>query len=206
MGILDTLAGWTKVLQYRIVFGSDGTVGVHIGPWQPEIPGTEYVRLWASYEAKIIYNLGFPKNVSSLMALNSVSKVSEIDITADTDCFERADFADVIQFAHEVPASGTTFTGEFYAKGSLKRMIKAHSPIRGATEQQVVFSGLAFMQYAILVNRSDAGALDLLSKTSRNFVALYESGMGEGITSVAQVPYLAYMQAIGLYGEQSSGS
>ena len=203
MGILDALAGRTKVLRYRIVFGADNTVGVHIEPYVPEIPTPNYVRLWVSYEAKIIFNLGFPNNLSAMMALDSVGKVSEIDITAETDCFERADFADVIRFVDQVPTSGTTFTGEFYAKGSLDRTIKTHFPTR-STEQQVVYSGLALMQYAILMNRSDAEALDVLTKTARNFVILYESNMGGGIQSVAQIPTLAYMQAIGLYDEQSS--
>lgn len=196
MGILDSLAGRTKVLGYRIVFGGDNVVGVHVELSVAQIPGPDYIRLWASYEAKIIFNLGFPKNLSAMMALGSVAKVSETDITPDTDCFQRAGFNDVIRFVHEVPTSGTVFTGDFFAKGSLERMIKAHFPLR-ATEQQVVYSGLSLMQYAILMNRNDAETLDILTKTARNFVALYETGMGVGLQAVAQVPTLAYMQAIG---------
>jgi hypothetical protein len=54
------------------------------------------------------------------------------------------------------------------------------------------------MQYAISINRSDEEKLDVLTKTARNFVALYESGMGGGVQSVVQIPTLAYMQAIGV--------
>jgi hypothetical protein len=197
MGILEALTGRTRVLRYRIVFGAGNIVGVHIQPCVPQIPGPDYVRLWASYEAKIIFNLGFPGNLSATMALGSVAKVADKAITADTDCFERADLADVIQFAHELPTSGTTLTGEFYAKGSLERTIKTHFPMQ-MTEQQVVYSGLALMQYAISINRSDEEKLDVLTKTARNFVALYESGMGGGVQSVVQIPTLAYMQAIGV--------
>ena len=196
MGILDSLAGRTKVLGYRIVFGADNVVGVHVEPSVAQIPGPDYIRLWASYEAKIIFNLGFPKNLSAMMALGSVAKVSETDITPDTDCFQRAGFNDVIRFVHEAPTSGTVFTGDFFAKGSLERMIKTHFPLR-ATEQQVVYSGLALMQYAILMNRSDTETLDVFTKTARNFVALYETGMGVGLQAVARITTLAYMQAIG---------
>ena len=131
------------------------------------------------------------------MAPGSVAKVAETSIAGDTQCFERADLADVIRYAHEVPSSGTTFTGEFYAKGSLERTIKTHFPLR-LTEQQVVYSGLALMQYAILMNRKDAETLDVLANTARNFVGLYESGMGGDLQSVVQIPTLAYMQAIGV--------
>ncbi|MFQ5662353.1 MAG: hypothetical protein ACE5HL_00775 [Terriglobia bacterium] len=197
MGILEALTGRTKVLRYRIVFGADKIVGVHVEPCVPQIPGPEYIRLWASYEAKTIFNLGFPGNLSATMALGSVAKVADKAITADTDCFQRAHLADAIQFAHKVPTSGTTFTGELYAKGSLERTIKTHFPMR-ITEQQVVYSGLALMQYAISINRTDDETLDVLTKTARNFLALYESGMGGGVESVVQIPTLAYMQAIGV--------
>ena len=195
MGIMEAVSGHTKVLGYRIVFGAGNLVGVHIQPLVPKIPGRDYVRLWASHTAKTVFNLGFPRNLSAMMALDSVARVADEAITADTDCFERANLADVCQFAYEVPTSGTTFTGEFYAKGSLKRFVKTHLPMRG-TEQQMVFSGLALMQYAININCSNDEALDVLTKTARNFVALYESGMGEGVRAVVEIPTFAYMQAI----------
>ena len=197
MGILEALTGRKRVLRYRIVFGAGNIVGVDIEPCVPRIPGPDYIRLWASYEAKIIFNLGYPENISATIALGSVAKVADKAITADTNCFERANVADVIQFAHEVPTSGTTFTGEFYAKGSLERTIKTHFPMR-TTEQQMVYSGLALMQFAININRSDDDRLDVLTKTGRNFVDLYNSGAGEGIQSVVQIPFLAYMKAIGV--------
>ena len=202
MGILDSLAkwsGWTKILRYRIVFGVDSVVGVYVEPCVAQIMGPDYIRLWASYEAKIILNLGFPKNLSAMMALTSVAKVLETDITPDTDCFQRAGFNDVIRFVHEVPTSGTVFTGDFFAKGSLERTINTYFPLR-VIEQQIVYSGLALMQYAILMNRSDTMTLDILTKTARNFVTLYvEVDMGlraGGLQAAAEIPTLAYTQAL----------
>jgi hypothetical protein len=197
MGILENLLGRTKILRYQVAFGSNKTVGVNIEPCVPEILGPEYIHLWASYEAKIIFNLGFPNNLSAMMALGTISKVAEKKIGADTDCFERADLTDVIRFSNEIPKKEINFTGEFYAKGSLERLIKTHFPVQG-TEQQVVYSGLALMQYAINMNMNDSETLDVLTKTAQNFVALYESGMGGSLQSVIQIPTLAYMQAIGV--------
>ena len=62
MGILEALTNRRRVLRYRIVFGAGNIVGVHIQPYVPKIPGSDYIRLWASHEAKMIYNLGFPGN------------------------------------------------------------------------------------------------------------------------------------------------
>lgn len=66
------------------------------------------------------------------------------------------------------------------------------------TEQQVVYSALALMQYAISMTSEDKECLDVFTKTARNMIELYEFGMGVGIASIVQVPTLAYMQAIGV--------
>lgn len=130
------------------------------------------------------------------MALGSVAKVVEKDIDGSTDCFRRAGLVAVVQFVPQTPVTGTTFTGEFYAKGGLDRSIKTNFP-RQISEQQVVFSGLALMQHAIFANRTDAGDLRVLTETARNLVALYESGAGQGVAATVQIPTLAYMRAIG---------
>ena len=197
MGVLDALFGRTKVLEFAITFDENNNVGVNIFACVPEIPGPDFIRLWASYEAKIIYSLGFPKNISALMALGSVGKVAEKEIDEKTDCFKRATIDDVVNYVTDPPTVGTKFTGEFYAKGSFDRMIQTHLP-SGGTEQQIVFSGLALMQYAINVNSKDKEALKVLRDTAVNFVMLYEGGMGKGISAISEVPKYAYMKAIGL--------
>ena len=65
------------------------------------------------------------------------------------------------------------------------------------TEQQVVYSALALMQYAISTNRDDQEYVDVFTNTARNMINLYESGIYVGIASAFQIPTLAYMQAIG---------
>ena len=197
MGVLDALFGRTKVLEFAITFDENNNVGVNIFACVPEIPCPDFIRLWASYEAKIIYSLGFPKNISALMALGSVGKVAEKEIDEKTDCFKRATIDDVVNYVTDPPTVGTKFTGEFYAKGSFDRMIQTHLP-SGGTEQQIVFSGLALMQYAINVNSKDKEALKVLRDTAVNFVMLYEGGMGKGISAISEVPKYAYMKAIGL--------
>lgn len=119
MGILESLAGWKRILQYAIAFGGDKDVSVHVIPSVSKLPGPEYIRLWASYEAKIIYNLGFPSNMHAVLALDSVTQLIGKPIAPDTDCFARVELSVAMRFVRDVPATRTQFTGEFYAKGSL---------------------------------------------------------------------------------------
>jgi len=197
LGIIDVIFGRTKILEFAITFDNKNNVGVNISPFVPEILGPDFIRLWASYEAKIIYSLGFPKNMSALMALGSVGKVAGSDINKKTNCFKRAKIDDVVNYVTDSPTVGTIFTGEFYAKGSFDRLIQTHFPI-GGTEQQIVYSGLALMQYAINVNSEDKEALKVLKDTAVNFVMLYEGGMGKSISAISEIPKYAYMKAIGL--------
>lgn len=197
MGFLETLSGRKKVLSFEIIFDDNNNVSVNVNKNVPVIPTPDYIRLWACYEAKIIYNLGYPDNVSANIAIGSIAKVVENGINENTNCFQKANLDDVIQYTSNISRTNIKFTGEFYAKGSLERTIKTWFPLR-STEQQIVYSALALMQYAISITRNDKECLDVFTKTARNMIKLYESGMGLGMTSIVQIPTLAYMQAIGI--------
>lgn len=197
MGFFESLSGRKKILSFEIDFDDNNNVGVNVSKDVPMIQTPDYIRLWACYEAKIIYNLGYPQNASANVAVGSIAKVVETDINENTNCFKKADVEDVIQYTANTLQGNTKFTGEFYAKGSLERTIKTWFPSHG-TEQQVVYSGLALMQYAISITSSDKESLEVFTKTDRNMVKLYDSDMGVGISSVVQVPTFAYMHAIGI--------
>jgi len=197
MGFLETLSGRKKVLSFEIIFDDKNNVGVNVNKNVPVVPTPDYIRLWACYEAKMIYNLGYPNNISATMAIGAMAKIVKIDINENTDCFQKANLDDVIRYIPNISKGNIKFTGEFYAKGSIERTIKTWLPLR-VTEQQAVYSALALMQYAISIARDDKECLDVFTKTARNMIKLYESGMGVGIASIVQVPTLAYMQAIGV--------
>ena len=66
----------------------------------------------------------------------------------------------------------------------------------------IVYSGIALMQYCININKDDKFALDILTKIARNFLALYEAGMGSGISDIAQISQTAYLEAVGALPEE----
>lgn len=197
MGFLETLSGRKKVLSFEIIFDDRNNVGVNVNKNVPVVPAPDYIRLWACYEAKMIYNLGYPNNISADMAIGAMAKIVKIEINENTNCFQKANLDDVIRYTPNISKGNIKFTGEFYAKGSIERSIKTWLPLR-CTEQQAVYSALALMQYAISMARDDKECLDIFTKTARNMIKLYESGRGVGIASIVQVPTLAYMQAIGV--------
>ncbi len=192
MGFLERLAGWKEILHYEIVF-EGRAMGVGISPLVPEVPNPEYIRLWATYEALVIYSLGFPENLSARMALELLLRVASGGVGADTDCFKRASLLDVVQFSPHVPVGGTRLTGEYYAKG-IQRTIKGRFRNK-VSEQQIVYSGLALLQYAVSMNSGDPESLNVLTNTVRYLVALCRSSMFQGVASV-QIGTQAYLRAI----------
>ena len=197
MGFFEILNGWKKVLSFEIIFDDNNKVNVRVQKNVSMIKPPDYIRLWACYEAKMIYNLGFPDNLSSNMAIEFIAKIAENEISEVTNCFKKADVNDVIQYDQNVTKGNANFTGEFYAKGPLNRIVKTWFSPTGS-EQQMVWSCLSLMQYAISMNKDDKECLAILTRTARNMVDLYKSGIGVGIASVVKIPTLAYMQAIGI--------
>jgi len=200
MGLLNFLTD-KKILSYKIFFDQNNKVAVNIKKEVSTVPTPEYIRLWAFYQAKIIYNLCYPNNLSATMSLGSLSKIIEKDIDSNTDCFKRANLDDVVQYSDRFISPITKFDGEFFAKDSVNRSLKTHFSMQ-SSEQEVVYSGIALMQYCININKNDKYALDVLTKTARNFLALYEAGMGSGISDIAQIPQTAYLEAIGALPEE----
>ena len=124
MGFFETLSGRKKVLSFEIIFDNNNNVGVNVNKNVPVVPTPDYIRLWACYEAKMIYNLGYPNNISADMAIGAMAKIVKIDINENTDCFQKANLDDVIRYTPNISKGNIKFTGEFYAKGSIERSIK----------------------------------------------------------------------------------
>lgn len=201
MGLFNIFTG-KKILSYKIFFDQDNKVAVNIKKEVPTVPMSEYIRLWAFYQTKIIYNLGYPNNLSANMSLESLFKIVEEDIDSNTDCFERANLDDVMQFSDRFISPNTQFDGEFFAKDSINRSIKTHFSMQ-SSEQEVVYSGIALMQYCININKNDKSVLDVITKTARNlYLMFYEAGMGSGISNIDQISQTAYLEAIGELSEE----
>ena len=183
-----------QILAYEIRFGGDRQVGVAIPTSSNELTPSEFIRLWAGYSAVILFNLGFPEQITSQLALRLIAKVAESPIEADTYCFDVADVDDVIHFDADLAPGGTTLTGKLLDLGDSQRGLLTDFPST-VTEQQVVFGSLALMQYAILQNRADQRALDVLGATASGMVRMYEDGLGDDLPGITVIPNRAYLDA-----------
>lgn len=195
MGFLETLYGQTKILEFKIIFDQFDNVGVRENVFVPKVQSPDYIRLWACYQAKMIYNLGYPNNISSNMAIEALSKIVNNGIEKETDCFYEADFNDVITYSPHIEVGDIVFSGEYYSKGKSERRIKTWLPING-TEQQAVYSALALMQYTIYKIGDQDDVIDVFFKTANNMIELYKTDIGVGIESVIKVPSFSYLKAI----------
>ena len=200
MGFLGALTGKTKILSFEILFDSDNNIIVNITKEVPTVQLPDYIRLWAHYQSKIIYNLGFPRNVSANISLGAISKIVEIQFDENVDCFKRAQLNDVAQYTDKISAITKKYHGEFFGKGATTRFIKTYTPSDG-TEQEVVYSAIALMQYCINKIKHDPEMLDTFYDTNINMVAIYSAGHGGNIGDVTGIPHTAYMEAIGALGD-----
>ncbi|MFW6198640.1 MAG: hypothetical protein ACOC5E_02330 [Acidobacteriota bacterium] len=195
MGFLDTLSGRRKILSYEVVFSDDSRVAASTTKHVPGVRGSDHVRMWAAHQARITQDLGFPRRTSSLLGLWLVSDVCVEPIDGRTDCFARADIADVVRYEPAMTFSGRRLHGEFFDHGPTRRSIRVNVPA-SLTEQELVCSSLALMQHTIAANAQDPAVLEVLRATARNLVALYGDAEGIGPESAAEFPVRAYREAI----------
>ena len=200
MGFLEALTGKTKILSFEILIDSDNNSIVNITEDVPTVQLPDYIRLWAHYQSKIIYNLGFPGNVSANIALGAISKIAGEKFDENVDCFNRAQLDDVAKYTDKISAITKRYYGEFFGKGAMRRFIKTHLPING-TEQEIVYSAIALMQYCIDKIKHDPETLAIFYDIILNMVAIYNAGHGGSISDVTGIPYSAYMEAIGALGD-----
>ena len=200
MGFLEVLTGKIKILSFEILIDSANNITVNITEEVPTVQLPDYIRLWAHYQSKIIYNLGFPRNVSANISLGAISKIVETQFDDNVDCFKRAQLNDVAQYTDKISAITKRYHGEFFGKGATTRFIKTHLPSDG-TEQEIVYSAIALMQYCINKVKQDSEMLDIFYNTNLNMVAIYNAGHGGNLSDVTGIPYSAYMEAIGALGD-----
>jgi hypothetical protein len=219
-----------KILDYAIKFGDRtptawwrrgvSEVTVETLTPLPAIPASEYIRFWASYCAKVVYNLGFPVEGAGRFAVNLLAKALNLQLTVDADCFASAGFAgspmclgrgqpnccDAMALKANLrygssglaaPKLKQMFNGSFEADGR-DRVVMTHLPLH-LSDRQVLVSVLALLQYVIATIGRDAQSLSTLELTARNMLDAYASmtRMGSlGVESIVDIPTIAYATAL----------
>jgi hypothetical protein len=164
-------------------------VSVRVEPLFAEMPTEEYIRLWASYEAKILFNLAY--NPQSAGIAMRALEMAQLRIGDDADCLKPLGWGERLRVVDKVPETHSVYTGEFYARGGVNRMIQTHFP-RPVDDLQVAISGIALLHHAVVANRGNAYALCVLARTALNLsLASLDTA-----ASVAQVPIRAYRDAL----------
>ncbi len=193
MSILGIFLGRTTILNYEILFDDKDKVSVQVEPKTTPIK-QEYIKLFGSYLAKIIYNFGGSNRQPSVMVLGTLTKIIKFGISPKTDCFKIAELDDVIQYSSKIDSVVTKYSGTLFGWRNGNQSIKTNFS-SNPTEQQTVFGALALMQFAINENVDSENNLQILQKMTQGMMDMYEVGLGGSMRDIIGIPTAAFNEA-----------
>jgi len=163
-----SLFGKSKVLSFKILFSNKNEVSVHVKPEFQTLDLFEYSRFWAYYSSKILWNLGFSEERNPYVSkyLESIQRIACDDFKNKIDCFKIAGLKDDISYVNHCYSIISQYEGSFYKKGN-DRFIITKFPLK-ITEDQVIFSGIAILQYIINITKGNNN-LKMLKNITNNF-------------------------------------
>lgn len=163
-----SLFGKSKVLSFKILFSNKNEVSVHVKPEFQTLDLFEYSRFWAYYSSKILWNLGFSEERNPYVSkyLESIQRIACDDFKNKIDCFKIAGLKDDISYVNHCYSIISQYEGSFYKKGN-DRFIITKFPLE-ITEDQVIFSGIAILQYIINITKGNNN-LKMLKNITNNF-------------------------------------
>lgn len=196
MGLFDFLSPKKELMSYEIVFNSDNNISVKVNVTTPHISNHEYIRMWAFYNSRIIYNLGYPHNETANQLIILLYRIILTRLEPNTNCFERAGLLNKIRYSEELTIPDLRFIGQFGYKNPATRIINMNFPIH-IKEQQVIYSSIGLLQYVINVCSNNIEELNLLYKVIFFLLAGYSSDYRTDIrTMIHTLPELAFRQAL----------
>jgi len=147
-----SLFGKSKMLSYKILFSNKKEVSVHIKHEFKSISFFEHLRFWAFYSSKILWNFGFSegRNPNVQKYLESIQKIALDDFKNKIDCFKIAGLKDDISYIDYCYTNNCQCEGSFLKKDNTRSIITKF-PLE-ITEDQVIFSGIAILQYIINIS------------------------------------------------------
>ncbi|MGI5964198.1 MAG: hypothetical protein ACOX7N_10965 [Lawsonibacter sp.] len=199
MGLFDFLSSNKRLMIYEINMNEENAVYVNVKKETAGLTDYEYLRLWAHYHCKIMYNLGYPKNETAEISCLLLNKIVAKPFDTVVDCFKLAELDDIMRYSKQPIKPIVSFTGEFFSKESSSRFIKTYFPY-SITEQQVLYSSIGLLQYVLDICSNNQNNLDVAWKQIFFIlVALYNP---ESIKSAAAltlgVPEIAFSKALGI--------
>jgi hypothetical protein len=191
-----------ELLTYEIHFAADGRVAAAVRPSVPSVPPHEHIRLWASYAARTIFNLGGIQKDGAQVVLHTIQAIAAHGIAPDTDYFTLGSPAHRLRRAASVATPAATFHGVFYAYRHLEesgRMITTLFPPH-PPRPYTLHAGTALLHAAIAANRADPGALETIGRVAENLGALYSEQLAtrqrNHVADLVHLPASAYQAAI----------
>ncbi len=197
MGLLDYLSGKTDILKYGICFDGNKKVSISINPVHTT-PNPEYIRLYACYTVKMIYNFGgyglLPSEPITLI-MNSIDRAANYGIENGIDLFELSGLKEIIEYRKVKTTDNTVkiISGTYFDRDG-SRSVTTDLP-QTITEQEIAFGSIALLQFATDQN-SESMDKKLLIDTCKNLHKLIKLYGANSIQQIIAIPNKAYLEAL----------
>lgn len=198
MSIFDFISGKKKLMVYEINMNDGNDIYVNVKNETPGLSGHEYLRLWSHYHCRIMHILGYPDNKTTMISGIILEKIIAKQFDVEVDCFQRAELDDVMNYSRQPIDAKLSFRGEFFSTDSDYRMLKSNFPYN-ITEQQVVYSSIGLLQYALDKCSKNQSYLDLGWKIILFLIIALanrenKGNMAEILKGVPEISYLTSLE------------
>lgn len=193
MGLLDILTGRKMLMSYQININTKNFISVDTTVMHG-LSNKEYLRLWAFYFCKVVYNLGYPNNKTADLIIQALHRVISSRFDKNTNCIERANLASIVSYTDRC-RDPIILTGKFYATESNSRSLITDFPLN-VQEHHIVSSTFALLQYAI--NKcSGQDDLDIAWKLIFFHLVYFDSGSSISMSKLTSfLPETAFSKAL----------
>lgn len=219
MGFMDAIAGRKKLMSFEVAMAPENcTCNFYdVDPLltsSTERFAVEIIRLFACYQAFVIYGAGGPQSPNGRQALDWLVRLLQVPPDGSKTVFALlgSDYwppgFDLVPAKSFSVRDGVPFCGHFYSRNKRERRIEFTTKFGPDNTPFLMSSALAVLEYGIRVCSScDKGQdlLNLFAQTCRNLLMLYDHYDSLRATKVApdvsramSIPDHAFFSAAGL--------
>lgn len=142
---------------------------------------------------KVFETLGYPTNIDALLALAMLEKMTVEPFCRNTDCFERAGLAEVVEYAENQQSGLPVAALRYFARGQRRVLVCDLSPDIPA--KHLVYASIGLLQYSL--NRCGRNEQELLFlyRLAKNILFLLSPDSDYDAKDISLLPGTAYSLA-----------
>lgn len=198
MGFFSSIAGFQKVTQCDVIFGTGSekwSVTVREQMSVAGVQAPDYVRLWSRYFTQTLYNYGgfqtqHGTTMYKFLEVLSKERFAEREMIILSVC------GGVYEYKNALSTVGDVFSATYLARKSFDRIVEVKLP--GVVDPfRPAVSTLALLQYAVGRIGSDSPTRVVLDSVIRAMFSGFQVVTPSQLREFMAIPDAAYLHAIG---------